>query len=198
MKSPAAHRVREKRQLLPRPSWGHHQMKLRCLCKPRGDKHLALRGMPIGKIGASIRPVSPRRLCQGRRNLRHSVHHKIIRRREIGILGASGQRQEDRNCEQQANALHLGDPLSERRGNLFIHYQSPPREHSCRLPLIFSLGPNSGRPWKKIASLSSNGRNQRSSSTSWLEEHLSCRSAAPVPLHAKLSPRSLPVCSRKS
>src|SRR2546430_17201074 len=62
MKTAAADGVREKSQLLPRPARYLHQMKLRRIPKSRRDQHLSLRGMPIRQIGATIRPVSPRRL----------------------------------------------------------------------------------------------------------------------------------------
>ena len=128
MKAPAPDGVREKSQLLPRPSRHFHHMKLRGLRKSRGDQHFAFCGVPIRQIRASIRPVSSRRLRQRRRHLGHSINDQIVGGGDDGILRAHRREHEESQCQQKVGSFHLGCPPHHECRILCIHHQCCNRE----------------------------------------------------------------------
>src|SRR6266403_4749431 len=111
---PAADGVRKKSKLLPLSARHLHQMKLRRLREPCRNQHLSLRGMPIREAGASIRPVSPRRLRQRRRYLRHAIYYQIVCWRNDRLLRRRSRSHEQHRCQDQKQFLahHYPSPTN--------------------------------------------------------------------------------------
>ena len=200
LKSAAAHRVREKRKLLPLAPRRLHQMQLRRIGKPSSNQHLPPRRTPVRQRRAPERPIPPSRLNQGSRNPRHPLHHQILRRRNHRLLRRSlCRRRGGRSTLRPTPAQTKTVPTLKIQANLlFIAFSNLPIRIAFRRTFLhrqrFRAQPSCRGALKRVPGQQGRERPLQPPQLSTQPIHI----PKPPPSHAKIPVHSKHSCSRKS